>query len=241
MDSLTMMMLAAGIGKVLSGGLQTGIGLSQRNKAERKRDRLLENQPQYGVPSSIEDLSSLYEDYLAQAKKTEGFPGQQKMQQQLQQQTSSRLRDVTQTARTSPQAQGGVIDLLSKEMDALEQLEIQGARYAAERQLQATQMYGQSLGQQARYEDQAWRYNEWMPWRTQLAEQQARYRGGQRTFEAGMGNLVGGASQTAMTGLQAGWFGGGDDMLSNEDYINQTPQYNYQGDYNPYGNTGSFG
>lgn len=216
-DPLTTMMLAAGIGKTLAGGFKAWQGAKTRRNAKREREQLLEDQPQYETPSSIEDLSALYGDYLAQARRTEGFPGQEQMEQRLQEQTSSRVRDVTQRARNSTQALGATTDLLSREMDALEQLEIQGAKYAAERELQGTQMYGQALGQQAQYEDQAWRYNEWMPWRTRLAEQQARYRGGQRTLESGWSDIFSGLTQTGMTGMQAGWFEGSGESQSNNE------------------------
>ena len=203
MDPITIAMLGAGI---LTGGAKTWIGASRKKEARERREELLADQPQYETPVSLEQMTSLYGNYLARVERTRGFPGQRQMEQDLSEQTSSRIRDIRETARSSTEALGATTDLISREIEMLQQLDIQGAKYAAEQQLQARQMYGQALGQQAQYEDRAWQYNEWMPWRTELAQAQAQYRGGQRTMESGLSDIVGTFGQAAKLEAQANWF-----------------------------------
>jgi hypothetical protein len=212
MDPLTIMAIAqgaVGLGKTI-------YGMSQRRRAEQERERLLSQQPEFETPQSIEDLSSLYGQYLQDVRTREGLPGQAQIESNIRQSTSRGIEDIRDTARSSTEALGATTDVIGKEIESLQQLEIEAARQQARQELQATQMYGQSLGQQAQYEQQEFMYNEYMPWKTDVAQAQAEYAGGQRTMQSGLSDLVSGATQFGMSE-----FAGGENQVNNEFLANQ--------------------
>ncbi len=186
-----MMALAQGA----TGLFKTISGASRRSRARDRREQLMADMPEFETPQSIEQLTSLYGDYLSQVERQEGLPGQEQMEANIRESTAQGIQDIRETARTSTQALGATTDVIDREIESIQQLEIEGARQQARRELQARELYGQALGNQAQYEEQAWRYNEFMPWRTELAQAQANVRGGQRTFESGLGDLVSAGTQ----------------------------------------------
>lgn len=205
-------MAIAGGAQLLTGAAQSIIGGINKRKGREEVERLMANQPQFETPESVGELSELYGDYLRDIESRETLPGQAGMESQLRESTARGVRDVRETARSSTEALGATTDIASREIESLQQFEIEAARQQARQELQATQMYGQALSQEAQYEAQAWKYNEWMPWRTKVASAQGRGIGGQQTLQAGIGNMVSGATQFGTSALMGGLknVGGGD-------------------------------
>jgi len=212
---------ASGLGKTIYGGIQ-------KYRAKQERERLLDQQPQYETPQSIDELTSLYGQQLSDVRRTEKMPGEDQMRSNLKQSTQRGISDIRQTARSSAEALGATTDVIGKEIEGLKQLDIQSAQQQARREIQATQMYGQSLKQQAQYEDKEWRYNEWMPWKTELAQAQANFAGGQKTMQSGISDLTSGVTMGAMQ--MAG--GNGDDTTNDPppNYVDSEP-YFMRGNY----------
>jgi hypothetical protein len=191
MDPVTAMAIAQGVvglGKSIFGGIQ-------KNRAKRERDRLLADQPQFDTPQSIQDLSALYGQYLSDVQRREGIPGQQQIEANIRESAATGIQKVRETARSSTEALGATTDIIGRELEGIQQLEIEAARQKARQELNAMQMYGQALGGQAQYEQQEFMYNEYMPWQTQVAQAQAEYAGGQQTMVSGLSDVVSGATQ----------------------------------------------
>jgi hypothetical protein len=218
MDPMSTLMAALGIGKAATGLFKSIFGGIQQARGKRQRENILSqfesgqlNPPEYdpSTPMAFEELSGLYENYLAEQTRREGMPGQDVMEAKLREMAESRFRGVKETARTSTQALGAYTDISSQLMENLQQLEVQGARDQAERELQAMQMYGQSLGQlgqyQAQEQQQEWYRNQFMPWKiqeyqpamTRLSQAQSDWAAGAQNLSAGIGDMVSGAAYGA--------------------------------------------
>ncbi|MFO7880957.1 MAG: hypothetical protein R6U52_00270, partial [Kosmotogaceae bacterium] len=197
---VTTAMMVAGIGKAVGGLAKTGYGMWQAKQGKKERERLMGQIPDYETPMSLQQMSSLYGDYLAETERMgDKMPGQDLMEQSMREYAQSQVRNLRQTARTSTEALGATTDVISQTMENLQSLEIQGAKEAANRKLQATQMYGQSLGQIAPYEEREWQYEEWMPWMTRLNQAQAKYSAGMRGVQSGISNIVSGGTAFGAT------------------------------------------
>lgn len=225
MDPITASMIMLGIGgaKALTGLGKGTIGFIQKARGKRQREKLLnklesgEMSPpeyQYETPVSMEELSGLYQNYLAEQQGKEKMPGQDLIAQNIQQMAAGQIQNLRESARTSTQALGGTVDLSSQMIENLQQLEIQGATQAAQRELQATQMYGSALGQMGQMEAQGmerewqrneyapWQLEEYLPWRTRIAQAQSDYAMGLKNISAGVEDLTTGLGYGA-----AGYFG----------------------------------
>lgn len=208
MDPITTTMFAQGIAKGVGGLFKTGYGLWQRNQGKQRREELMGQIPDYDVPESMEQLENLYGNYLSEIERQgTRMPGQDLAEQKMREYAQSQIRNVRQTARTSTQAMGGTTDVISQTMENLQALEIQGMQEMAKRKLNAMGMYGEALGQIAPYEEREWQYEEFMPWKTKVAQAQQEYISGSRAMESGFSDIFSGGATAAMTG--SGMFGGG--------------------------------
>jgi hypothetical protein len=211
-----------GIAQGVVGLGKTIFGASQRNRAERERDRLLEQQPEFETPQSVEELSSLYGQHLENVRRRDGLPGQAQIESNLRESTATGIQNVRETARTSAEALGATTDIVGKEIESLQQLEIEAARQKAKQELNAMQMYGQALGQEAQYEQQEFMYNEYMPWKTRVAQAQAEYAGGQQTMQSGISDLVSGATQFGISEFT----GGGNQVNQSNEFMANQADFN---------------
>ena len=214
----------AGLGKTVMGGIQ-------QSKGQRQVDDLMASQPQFDTPESTQQMVDLYGQYLSEVQRREGMPGQERMEANIKESAQSGISNIRETARSSTQALGATTDILSKQMDSIEELEIEGARRQARQELQATQMYGNALGNQAQYEQQAFQYNEFMPWQTELAQANALRQGGQSNLTSGLSDMLSGATQAAMSGAFSGEEGSGgendQDSESGDRSVGENFMYQY--------------
>jgi len=240
MDPITIAMIAStvvGAGQSIYGGYQA-------TRGQREEERLLENRPEYDIPSQIKSLDKvpeMYRQYLSEVERTDTVPGQRRAESQLRQSTAQGVRTATQRARTSSQALGAATDIYGEELRQLRELEYQSLRQKARQRVQAMQMYGQSAQNtaqiQGQYEDQAFRLNRMQPWTQQMQGAQRRQQAGYNMIGSGLNSLASGAQ---MYGMSGGFGGGG--QGSQSDFMNQSneferrmnagaydvPQYNFQ-------------
>jgi hypothetical protein len=224
MDPITIAMLAS----AAVGAGQTIFGGAQATKGQRQEERLLENRPQYDVPTSIQNLDKvpdMYAQYLSEIERTDTVPGQRRAEQQLRQSTAQGIKATTERSRTSSQAQGAATDLYSNELQQLRRLELESIRQKARQRTQAMQMYGQSAQStaqiQGQYQDQAFRLNEMADWEHRMRSSQGQQQAGYNMIGSGLDSLTGAAQ---MYGMSGGFGGGG--QGSQSDFLGQANQFN---------------
>jgi hypothetical protein len=196
-------------------GIGTGSGLfkffhgkKQEKEGKKKVNKLLKEMESgaytppeyhYQTPASLIELSNLYAQFLAEEKQKEGMPGQERIEQNLKELAASQMYNMQQAARTSTEALGASVDISGQLTESLQQLEIQGAREEAARELAAIQMYGSVLGQKAEYEykgqEKEFYHNLFLPWQLEeLIPFQTRIQQAQSQYAAGLGNISSGFS-----------------------------------------------
>jgi hypothetical protein len=201
------------LGKGIYGGIQASQGAQQERELER-------NRPDYDIPTSIENLDevpSMYADYLAEIERRDTMPGQERMEDQIRQSAAQGIDETTKRARTSTEALGAATDIYSDELQQMQQLEIESARQRARQRVNAMQMYGQSrmnVGQlQAQYEDQQFRLNQMEPWMQNMREAQARQQAGYNMIGSAFDN----AADAALMYGRGNFDGGGGNQKSSSD------------------------
>jgi len=206
MDPITAMAIAQGV----AGLTKAGLGYINKRQAEQEREELLAAQPQMETPLAISEMSDLYQRYLSEVQGQQGMPGQEMMEQNLRESVAGGIRGVRETARTSGEALAATTDLVGREIEGIQQLEIEGARQQAQRELQATQLAGRGLQIEGQFQQQAFMMNEYAPWQTRLAQAQAEFAGGQQTLQSGLGDLFSAATTYGIN--QAGGASSGDNQ-----------------------------
>lgn len=217
MDPLMGMAIATGIGGLIQGGL----GLFQQKKGEEARQEAMANQPQFQTPAAINELTAMYGDYLSEVQGREEMPGQAQIESNIRESTAGGISSIRETARSSTEALGATTDVIGQEIESIQQLNVQAAQQKARQELQAMQMYGGALQQQAQYEQQEFMYNEYMPWQTRLNEAQAQVQGGWQNISAGVSGMAQGAGMYAANQL-GGSNGDVNTGQSNADWMNNT-------------------
>lgn len=216
---------ALGLGQAIYGG-------SQAVRGGRQEDRLLSDRPEYDVPDVISDLDrvpDMYEGYLSEIERRRTVPGQERAEQQIRQSGADATQSATERARTSSQALGAVSDIYSKEVEALQNLELESMRQQARERLNAMQQYGsaemQTAQLQGQYEDQAFRLNEMADWQQRMQGAQQRKQAGYNMISGGLENMM----SSAVMGMKA--FGGSDGNGGSggrSDFTNQANEFDRQ-------------
>jgi hypothetical protein len=236
MDPLTIAAIASaviGAGKMAYGAYQSSRGSQM---AQEKR-------PEYDIPEEVDDLdrlSSMYRDYLTRIEATETIPGQERAERQIRGATQRGIRATTERARTSVDALGAATELYGREIEQMQQLELESIREKARQKVRAMRDYvrtGRGVAQtQAQYSDQAFRLNEMEPWLQRQIEAQERRRAGYNMMGAGMSDM---GTAARMYGYSDG-FGQNNtqNFNSNEQWMqrNQGSVYDYNNSYDYGGN-----
>jgi len=162
MDPLT-------ISAILGGGKSLfGLGQMLFNKEPER--------PTYEIPSELSQIVGLSRHLASQ----QGLPGQDLIERNLASTTAQNVNAIQETT-TGGAALGAVTDAYGNQLKAQQNLEVQGAQYNAQ-QVQGLQ---RALGMMAQAKDQAFEYNENMPYQREL---QQFY----NQKQAGANNLFGG-------------------------------------------------
>jgi hypothetical protein len=223
------------IGAAVQGGTGIGeivAGLLIQSETQEKIKEHRETRPIYEIPSSIQEQV----DLLRQRAQT-GLPGEDLIASQIQQGTAQGISASREAATSAADLLGATTQLYGSQTQALTDLQIQSARVRSQNEL----ALAQGLGNKARFEEQAFIYNEALPFDIRMNElmgiSQSAYDltlGGINTLAASGANLSGSG---ATFDTQSSSLYGGNTTGTNQF---DSSILNDQGNYN-YDFTSSFG
>lgn len=185
------------IGAIIQGGTGISEVVSGMLVESKTRDALEEHRktrPIYEIPSSIQEQIEI----LRQRAEV-GLPGADLIGQQIQQGTGRSVGAAREAATSAADLLGATTQAYGQETQALTQLEIENARARSSNQL----ALAQGLGNRAAYEEQAFIYNEAIPYDVRMNElmgiQQSAYdliTGGISTIAQSGANFSGGSGSS---------------------------------------------
>src|SRR6056297_3182 len=186
------------LGTIL-GLVSAGIGLYQTIEAGNQADEQRNNRPTYQVPSEADELVDIYRRRTQETK----MPGQAAAEVMVRSSTATGVAQSREVTRSASDLQSSVTDLYGQQTQALTDLQVQADR----RRAQSEPQYAQALGQRAQYSDQAFQWNQTIPWQVGMNALMARQQAGYNTISAGL-------SLAATSGQGTDWgsmFGTGND------------------------------
>jgi len=183
MDPITLAMLGM---SGLQGLFQAGTGIYNLVQANKLKKSGALNMPEYQVPEAVDKYMA-----LAQQAARGDMPGAEQERQGIAQTSAAGVTAASQLADSPVAALGALGRIQGQERASLRDLGIRTAQYRA----QAQQNLGQAYLNQAQYQDQAYQYNEFLPWQTAMNQYES-YR------QAGVQGLMGGADTMGSTAIQ---------------------------------------
>ncbi len=152
----------AGGGVALVGAARKGIvGMKQKKEAEAMNPI----RPEYEIPEAQQQQLALYKGLSNQSR----MPGQTQMEDQINASTSTGLAAMQGAAGSAQDILAGASNMAGNQNRQLAGLGIESSR----QRRQAEGLYGQSLGQMAQYQDQAFNLNEMVPFMNEVEKKEA--------------------------------------------------------------------
>ena len=185
------------IGAIATGAtslLNLGLGIADRikaNKLQNQWDTLNANRPTYEIGEGYTEALDLYKQRAAQRQ----MPGQDLMEENIQQ-ASARARSAAERGSISSATYGAqASDIYSRELEAIQDLGIQAAKFQWENQGQLAQGYEMMGAQQEKAQD----WNKLGAWATRMNQLESQM--GARTQNANqyLGNVMPGLLNFAGT------------------------------------------
>jgi hypothetical protein len=151
----------AGIAEGLTGiGMAVG-GYYATEQAQEAVAKHRELYPTYTIPASIEEQTQILRQRAQQ-----GLPGEDLISSQIQQQTAQGVAGAREASTSAADLLGATTQLYGAQSQNLTNLQIESARQRAQNEM----ALAQGLGQRAGYEEQAFIFNEAIPWQTRMNE-----------------------------------------------------------------------
>ena len=185
---------ASGIGNLLA-GILAGRQAKKLQKTPLEDWKKMMGFQEYEVPEAYEQ----YRDLLGLQRRQE-MPGMTEQKQLIEEGTAATL-----SGAQNLDAGGAAAVLLGAGQDrlrALRQLGIAASQYRDT----AQQRYTQAVGQGAQYQQQAYEYNQWLPWQMKMNEQMGLRGQGQQMMASGFDQMMGSEIQGADLASQQMWF-----------------------------------
>lgn len=170
--------MGAGVAEGITGIMMAYGGAESVEKAQKEINKLWKQYPTYEIPTSIVAATDLARQYSQQ-----GLPGEDLMAAKIQQQTAQGVSASREAATSAADLLGATTSLYGSQTQAMTDLQIQSARQKALNQ----QAYMQALQNKAQYEEQAFKYNEYIPWGIKMNEAQAMKQSGMDLVTEGWG------------------------------------------------------
>jgi len=156
--------MGAGVAEGFTGIMMAWGGAEEMEKASKDIKKQWELYPSYEIPTSIVSATD-----LARQRSMQGLPGEELIASQIQQQTAQGVSASREAATSAADLLGATTNLYGQQSQAMTDMYIQSARQKAMNQ----ESYIQALNTQAQYEEQAFKYNEYIPWGIKMNELQA--------------------------------------------------------------------
>lgn len=178
----------------LSTVLNLGLGIADRikaNKLQKQWNKLYSQRPEYEIPEAYTQALSLYKQRAAETK----MPGQNILEENIQQ-SSARARTAAERGAISSASYGAqASDIYTKELEAIQDLGVQAARFQWQNQAQlgeALQRYG---GEQEKAQD----WNKLGKWTTGMNVLESQMGAKTQNANAYLGNAAAGLANFAGT------------------------------------------
>lgn len=157
---------AVGAGISLAGGIGSTIqSYNLSKKQQEEADSLNPVRPEYSIPDEIKTQKNLYQGLANQAQ----LPGQKLISDDINQSASNALNTVKSASGSSADALAAASGIAGKQSGQYRDLAVAGAQ----QQRQAQQLYGQSLGTMAEYQDKKFNLNEMIPFMNEVEKKEA--------------------------------------------------------------------
>lgn len=191
--STSIMGMGAGVAEGFTGiGMAWG-GAEMTEKAQKEINKQWDLYPTYEIPTSIVTATDLMRQRAQQ-----GLPGEELIAANLQAQTAQGVSASREAATSAADLLGATTNLYGTQTQAMRDLQIASARQKSLNQ----QQYAQALNTMAQYEEQAFKYNEYIPWGIRMNELQANKQAGMDLVTEGWGTQT--ASYETFAGSSQG-------------------------------------
>jgi len=170
--------MAAGVAEGITGIMMAYGGAETIKKAQKGINEQWAAYPEYEIPSSIITSTD-----LMRRRAQQGLPGEDLIAANIQAQTAQGVSGAREVATSAADLMGATTSLYGNQTQAMRDLQIESARQKAINQ----QQYAQALNLKAQYEEQAFKYNEYIPWSIRMNELQAMKQSGMDLVTEGWG------------------------------------------------------
>ena len=177
--------MAAGLlaGALISGGLALGkaiIGGVQSIQGQKQMKNLLANRPKYNIPEAYMKSLGIFQNLAAGE-----MPGMQRQEQLIGETTARAMTGAERGSISSNVYMGAVQSAQDKELQALQNLAMMGAQYKT----QAMQNLAGAQTQMGQLQDQAFEYNQNIPWNIRATMAQEKIQAGGQNLFGGLGDI----------------------------------------------------
>lgn len=177
------LLLAAGIGAA-TGLIQTGIGLFNQRKGTKAYNRLMQNQPEFTIPESVN--TAVNTTSLAYRG---GLPTYDLIEQGISATTSRGVSAAERSAGSGQELLGATEQMFARELESLNQLNVEDIQYREA----ARRDYVNALLNKGQFEAQA-QEQKFNVWQMKLNREAERAGFGQQMVQQGIGSVLGSAA-----------------------------------------------
>jgi len=189
-------------GGLLKGGTQLGFGIADRRKG-KQMEAAAGDRPEYEIPESVSKALSLYEQMASG-----GLPGYSQSKADIEASTARTIGSASQLADSPVGALTALGGAKDRELAEYRDLNRRAEQFA----FQSNQALAGAYGQQAAYQDEAWRQNQLLPWEIAMNRSMQLQTSGGNNIQGAMDSfgstMATMGSGIASYGMQGGNFGG---------------------------------
>jgi len=171
------------VGALISGGLSLGkalIGGVQSIQGQKQMKNLLASRPKYNIPEAYMKSLGIFQGLAAGE-----MPGMQRQEQLIGETTARAMTGAERGSISSNVYQGAVQSAQDRELQALQNLAMMGANYKT----QAMQNLAGAQTQMGQLQDQAFEYNQNIPWNIRATMAQEKIQAGGQNLFGGLGDI----------------------------------------------------
>jgi len=148
--------MIGGIAGSVLGNATMLYGYYSAKKNKKQLEEIEKNRPTYTRPEEAQQYLELYKSMAGNRE----LPGQGQYEQNIQQATTSGIRNIQEMTESPTSSLGNITDMYRQEMNAYNNLAVQQQQYYEKNQ----QNLAGALGEMAKYRDMEFEYNVNSPW-----------------------------------------------------------------------------